>query len=208
MFMTIPPTIEVANLGMWDSLILMVMALVVFGPRRLPEIARQVGKLMYEVRKASNDFKFQMEDELRKAEDDERRKKEEERVAALALAAPTPAPQAVEASPPAAAPDYQAYQSKPFDELSRFSDATAIPSPYPGEGVYPSVTDAAAETPAQEPYPQIQLPSTGIPVEADWESSRIVQIEALAGPGDVSAIAPADASTFVSESATEPASHG
>jgi sec-independent protein translocase protein TatB len=198
--MTIPPTIEVANLGMWDSLILMVMALVVFGPRRLPEIARQVGKLMYEVRKASNDFKFQMEDELRK--------KEEERVAALALAAPTPAPQAVEASPPAAAPDYQAYQSKPFDELSRFSDATAIPSPYPGEGVYPSVTDAAAETPAQEPYPQIQLPSTGIPVEADWESSRIVQIEALAGPGDVSAIAPADASTFVSESATEPASHG
>ena len=74
-----PPTIEVANLGMWDSLILMVMALVVFGPRRLPEIGRQIGKLMYEVRKASNDFKFQMEEELRKAEDVDRRKKEEER---------------------------------------------------------------------------------------------------------------------------------
>ena len=66
--MMTPPRIEVANLGMWDSLILMVMALVVFGPRRLPEIGRQIGKLMYEVRKASNDFKFQMEEELRKAE--------------------------------------------------------------------------------------------------------------------------------------------
>ena len=77
--MGMPPTIEVASLGMWDSLILMVMALVVFGPRRLPEIGRQIGKLMYEVRKASNDFKFQMEEELRKAEDADRRKKEEER---------------------------------------------------------------------------------------------------------------------------------
>ncbi len=71
--MSLPPSIEVASLGMWDSLILMVMALVVFGPRRLPEIARQIGKLMYEVRKASNDFKFQMEDELRRSEDADRR---------------------------------------------------------------------------------------------------------------------------------------
>ena len=73
-----PPTIEFANLGMADSLILMVMALVVFGPRRLPQIGRQIGKLMYEFRKASNDFKFQMEEELRNAEEADRRKKEEE----------------------------------------------------------------------------------------------------------------------------------
>ena len=73
---------------MADSLILMVLALVVFGPRRLPEIGRQIGKLMYEFRKASNDFKFQMEEELRNAEETDRRKKEEERLRALALAAP------------------------------------------------------------------------------------------------------------------------
>ncbi len=64
---------------MADSLILMVMALVVFGPRRLPQIGRQIGKLMYEFRKASNDFKFQMEEELRLSEEADRRKKEEER---------------------------------------------------------------------------------------------------------------------------------
>ncbi len=70
-----PPTIQFASIGMADSLILMVMALVVFGPRRLPQIGRQIGKLMYEFRKASNDFKFQMEEELRLAEDADRRKK-------------------------------------------------------------------------------------------------------------------------------------
>src|ERR1039458_6192007 len=47
-FMVTQPTIELATVGWADSLILMVLALVVFGPRRLPQIARQVGKLMYE----------------------------------------------------------------------------------------------------------------------------------------------------------------
>lgn len=94
------PPILLGTLGMWDSLILMLLALVVFGPRRLPQIGRQVGKLMYEFRKASNDFKFQMEEELRNAEEADRRKKEEERQ--LALAASVAAEQAsVSADPPA-----------------------------------------------------------------------------------------------------------
>src|SRR5579859_6174822 len=76
--MGVPPPIQFASLGMADSLILMVLALVVFGPRRLPQLGRQIGKLMYEFRKASNDFKFQMEEELRAAEEADRRKKEEE----------------------------------------------------------------------------------------------------------------------------------
>jgi sec-independent protein translocase protein TatB len=74
-----PLTVAYASLGMADSIILMIMALVVFGPRRLPQIGRQIGKLMYEFRKASNDFKFQMEEELRNSEEADRRKKEEER---------------------------------------------------------------------------------------------------------------------------------
>jgi sec-independent protein translocase protein TatB len=50
------------------------VALIVFGPKKLPEISRQVGKLLYEFRKASNDFKFQIEEELRAAEQAERQK--------------------------------------------------------------------------------------------------------------------------------------
>src|ERR1700726_4495878 len=88
--MVSPPPIQLANLGMTDSFILMVLALVVFGPRRLPQIGRQIGKLMYEFRKASNDFKFQMEEELRLSEEADRRKKEEaERARIAALPAPT-----------------------------------------------------------------------------------------------------------------------
>src|SRR5271156_1399920 len=70
-----PPQIMMANLGMADTLFLMLLALVVFGPRRLPEIGRQIGKLMYEFRKVSNDFKFQMEEELRASEEAERQRK-------------------------------------------------------------------------------------------------------------------------------------
>src|SRR5271169_3260763 len=86
-----PLPIELASLGMADTLILMVLALVVFGPRRLPLIGRQIGKLMYEFRKASNDFKFQMEEELRSAEEADRRKKEEEEERQRQLAANPPA---------------------------------------------------------------------------------------------------------------------
>ncbi|HEX4321037.1 MAG TPA: twin-arginine translocase TatA/TatE family subunit [Acidobacteriaceae bacterium] len=71
----VPPTIEVASIGIPDTMLLMLLALVVFGPRRLPEIGRQIGKLMYEFRKVSNDFKFQMEEELRASEEAERQKK-------------------------------------------------------------------------------------------------------------------------------------
>ena len=78
---------------MADTLIIMVLALVVFGPRKLPAIGRQIGKLMYEFRKASNDFKFQMEEELRMSEEAERKQKEEaQRQAALTGQAAVSAP--------------------------------------------------------------------------------------------------------------------
>jgi sec-independent protein translocase protein TatB len=86
--MDLPHTVLQASFGIPDTLFLMVLALVVFGPRRLPEIGKQIGKLMYEFRKASNDFKLQIEDELRAAEEADRQKKlEQERQATLALAA-------------------------------------------------------------------------------------------------------------------------
>ena len=154
-FMVIPPPIEVASLGMADSLILMVLALVVFGPRRLPQIGRQIGKLMYEFRKASNDFKYQMEEELRSAEDADRKKKEEERLSTLALAAPADA-----AETPSAA-----------------AGATAE-SPYPGENQYPAVI--GTETPPQEAHPSIQPPSTGEQVPAARPTSQVEQAEAKA----------------------------
>ncbi len=66
------PQIQRASFGVGDSLFLIVFALIVFGPKKLPEISRQLGKLLYEFRKASNDFKLQIEEELRASEQAER----------------------------------------------------------------------------------------------------------------------------------------
>lgn len=61
-----------------DSVFLFFLALILFGPKKLPELARQLGKLMAEFRRASNEFKYQMEEELRLSEQAEERKKLEE----------------------------------------------------------------------------------------------------------------------------------
>jgi sec-independent protein translocase protein TatB len=159
--MVTPPPIQIATLGMWDTLILMVIALVVFGPRKLPQIGRQVGKLMYEFRKASNDFKFQMEEELRSAEDADRRKKEEERLRALALTAPVT--EVVSQTSEASAGAPAAVQSA----------AAVMESQYPEQTQYPSL--ASSEASQEETYPRIQPPSTGEQVAAENPTGRTAE---------------------------------
>jgi Tat protein translocase TatB subunit len=58
-----------------DSIVIFLLALILFGPKKLPEIARQIGKLMVEFRRASNEFKAQIDEELRAMEQQERQKK-------------------------------------------------------------------------------------------------------------------------------------
>ena len=52
------------TLGGPEIILILVVALIVFGPRRLPEIGKSMGKMLAEFRKASNDFKRTIEDEL------------------------------------------------------------------------------------------------------------------------------------------------
>jgi len=47
-----------------ETIFLFFLALIIFGPKKLPEIARQVGKYMNEFRRASNEFKAQIEQEI------------------------------------------------------------------------------------------------------------------------------------------------
>lgn len=136
-----PLPIQEANLGMADSLILMVLALVVFGPRRLPQIGRQIGKLMFEFRKASNDFKFQMEEELRLSEEADRRKKLE---AERKQVAPQ---ESVAALPPAASPTETATASA---SESTYPPATGLGVTSPADGARPD-----------DEMPRILPPSTG-----------------------------------------------
>ena len=61
-----------------DSIFIFLLALVLFGPKKLPEIGRQIGKLLMEFRRASNDFKMQIDEELRTMEMQERQEKQEQ----------------------------------------------------------------------------------------------------------------------------------
>jgi len=59
------------NLGFPEMVFLVILAFMLFGPKRLPEIARQLGKFVAEFKKASNDFQSQIHHEIRKLELDE-----------------------------------------------------------------------------------------------------------------------------------------
>jgi TatA/E family protein of Tat protein translocase len=52
------------SLGMPEILIILVIALIVFGPRKLPELGKSLGKSLAQFRRASEDFKRQWEDEV------------------------------------------------------------------------------------------------------------------------------------------------
>jgi sec-independent protein translocase protein TatB len=58
-----------------ETIFLFFLALIVFGPKKLPEIARQIGKALNEFRRASNEFKSQIEHEISNLEVEERAKK-------------------------------------------------------------------------------------------------------------------------------------
>ena len=59
---------ETMNLGFPEMLFIFVLALIIFGPKKLPEIGRQIGKAMAEFKRASNEFKYQLESEMRQLE--------------------------------------------------------------------------------------------------------------------------------------------
>ncbi|HZP05522.1 MAG TPA: twin-arginine translocase TatA/TatE family subunit [Terracidiphilus sp.] len=159
--MGIPVPIETANFSMGDSLLIMVIALVVLGPRRLPQVGRQIGKLMYEFRKASNDFKFQMEEELRTAEEADRRKREEaERQRQLALNPPAPGQPA----------ESTAATTAEQSEASSTTSESALPreSTHGDFGGQPAETEPtqAGQAQTEASVPRILPPSTGETVAA------------------------------------------
>jgi TatA/E family protein of Tat protein translocase len=94
-------------IGLPEMLIILTIALVVFGPRKLPELGRSLGKSLNEFKRASNELKSTLEDEIRVEEQKEQRAKvEAEQASAVAAAQPPPEPDSpaetqVEVEPPA-----------------------------------------------------------------------------------------------------------
>jgi len=136
----------------WDSGFIVLLALLLFGPKKLPVLARQLGKLMADFRRASTEFRTQMEEELRISEQADRQKQ----VAAIEAAAP------------------------PTPALNAPAGSTADPeSPHvpPPEPIFATAEDGVTQVgsepfdPGPRPLPiatsgelSIMPPSTGLPV--------------------------------------------
>ena len=80
------------SIGMPELVIILVIALIVFGPRKLPELGRSLGKSIGEFRKASNDLKHTLDEEIRMEEQKEQRSKMEAEQASAVAAAEADAP--------------------------------------------------------------------------------------------------------------------
>jgi TatA/E family protein of Tat protein translocase len=56
------------QLGFQEMIVILVIALLVFGPKKLPELGKSLGKGIREFKKATNDLKANWEDQIREAQ--------------------------------------------------------------------------------------------------------------------------------------------
>jgi sec-independent protein translocase protein TatA len=91
------------SIGMPELIIIFIIALIIFGPRKLPELGRSLGKSLAEFKKASNELKSTLEEEIRMEE--QRSQLETTRASnnAAAAAAAASTPTAVTPAPAPAA---------------------------------------------------------------------------------------------------------
>ncbi len=109
------------SIGMGELLVIFVIALIVFGPRKLPELGRTLGKSLGEFKRASNDLRNTLEEEIHVEEQTRR----------------TPAPRA--SAPAAAVPD---------DDPNNLEEEIHVEQPTSSA---PTASAPAPATPADDP---------------------------------------------------------
>ena len=73
------------NLGMQEIIVIFVIALIIFGPRKLPELGKSLGKSIAEFKRASNELKSTLEEEIRA---EEQKQKQEDAAKVVAQVPP------------------------------------------------------------------------------------------------------------------------
>lgn len=110
-------------LGVPELIFILVIALLIFGPRRLPEFGRTIGKALGEFRRASSDLKRSIDVELSAAEEPQR--------ASVPARAATPA---VARERPAAAPSEPEETEETEAESGEAVDGEAVEADEPEDG--------------------------------------------------------------------------
>jgi sec-independent protein translocase protein TatA len=59
----------IPSVGPWELILILAIALIIFGPGKLPEVGRSLGKSINEFKRASVDIKKQIEDEVKEIEE-------------------------------------------------------------------------------------------------------------------------------------------
>ena len=116
--------------------VIFLVALVVLGPEKLPQVARMLGKAMADFRRITTDFRVQIEDEMQEMERQTRLKKE----AAAAEATPPPAATPFDAPPSAEQPSSPEVPAEP---------STGSENDFPGQANAPDHAASVEKTPNQ-----------------------------------------------------------
>jgi TatA/E family protein of Tat protein translocase len=77
------------SIGMPELIIIFVIALIIFGPRKLPELGRSLGKSLAEFKRASNELKSTLEEEIRLEEQQQQRAEAAKPVTGPTVVTPT-----------------------------------------------------------------------------------------------------------------------
>ena len=91
------------SIGMPELIIILVIALIIFGPRKLPVLGRSLGRSIGEFKKASNELRSTLEEEIRLEEQRDQRaaiRAEQDTAIAAAAAPPSATPPPVAPAPP------------------------------------------------------------------------------------------------------------
>jgi len=134
-------------------IIVFIVALVVFGPEKLPELARNLGKIMGEFRRATGDLRSTFEGHLRdlEREADQRRMKDESQIAATPLLSTAPPNELPAAEPqPGSVPTTPPHMSGAETPPVAPSDSSSSSS---SDSEHHSLETAVAPATAPEPQP-------------------------------------------------------
>jgi Tat protein translocase TatB subunit len=146
------------GIGMPELVLIFVLALLIFGPKELPKIARTLGKAMAELRRASDELRDGIQREIELAE------REEEKSASPPETAPSTT--LTEATPPAPeTPPSQAAAGAPAEGSGPPPGSVAVEAPT--GPITPASGEQVGETPAEE-----MVEPTVTPVASETDKAR------------------------------------